>query len=303
MKETKKILILGGSGYVGRHLFKRLGAQRAVATYHNKFLEGGVRFDSLTMELSQIVTDPSAISHAVILLGDIYPHSCAADPQKSNKLNIESIQRIIDDLTKWNIKPIFASSEYLFDGAKGYYREDDPPSPILLYGKQKLAIENYLQARAGDNHVVLRVSKVVGSELDDRTLFSNWLDAIGKTYTIKCAQEQVFSPIYVHDVVEGILRVIEQDCRGLFHLTGPQAFYRLDLLKMLLECVGKYSPVNIKIVPCSIQDFTLLEKHPVNVSMVPDKLVRVTGLKLTDMKTVCEKIVRSKYETAVEKYH
>ena len=144
MKEAKKILILGGSGYVGRHLFKKLGAQRAIATYHNRFLEGGVHFDSLNMNLSQIVKDASDISHAVILLGDIYPHSCAVDPQKSNKLNIASIQKIIDDLTKWNIKSIFASSEYLFDGEKGYYREDDPPTPILLYGKQKLAIENYL---------------------------------------------------------------------------------------------------------------------------------------------------------------
>lgn len=291
----KKILLLGGSSYIGRHLLARLSPQKVIATYYKTPIDNGIYFDSVSMSLSEVIEDPQEISHAVILLGESNPETCAADIARSKALNVESIKRIIDYLKEWQIKPIFTSSEFVFDGKKGNYIESDPINPILIYGKQKVEIERYLQ-KVCDDYAILRLSKVFGSQLGDGTIFANWLTAIEKNHTIKCSQDQIFSPVYIDDVVEGIVRVFENNCKGIFHLSGRKSFARIELLEMLLTYINKYSSANIKVMPCSIHDFELREKRPLNISMIPDKLIKSTGMKLSDVEYICEKIVRRKFQ-------
>jgi len=79
--------------------------------------------------------------------------------EKSKALNVDSIKRILNRLKEWEIKPIFASSEFVFDGKKGNYKETDEVNPILLYGKQKVAIEDYIQSQFKD-YLIFRLAKV-----------------------------------------------------------------------------------------------------------------------------------------------
>jgi dTDP-4-dehydrorhamnose reductase len=294
MPDRNKILILGGSSYVGRKLFEKLGSGRAIATYNNTPLSGGIRFDSLSMRLSEIVYKPETISHAIILLGDTNPETCAVDLSKSQALNVESIKKVIRDLNAWQIKPVFTSSEFVFNGVKGDYVETDPVNPILLYGKQKVEIEEYLQETCGD-YCILRLAKVFGAESGDGTLFTSWLNAIEQGQTIRCATDQIFSPIYREDVVNVLIRVTEMTCSGIFHLAGPKPFTRMELLEMLLKHVKVYADVKVDVVPCSILDFNLKEKRPLNVSMVPKKLENAINYKIGDVEDVCEYIVKQKY--------
>jgi len=289
----KKVLILGASSFVGRHLFSRLGADNAIGTYCANSIEGGLHFDSTSMKLTEIIDDHSGISCAVVLMGDTNPETCAADKQRSRKLNVESIKSILKYLKQWRIKPIFTSSEFVFDGEKGNYQESDTPRPILTYGRQKLEIEEYLEDNFKD-FAILRLSKVFGSDLGDRTIFSKWLDLIIKdsNVAIPCADDQVFSPIFVNDVVESIIRLIDRDSCGIFHLAGKMAFARIELLEMLLWQLNKYRRLKVKVIPRSIRDFNLLEKRPLDVSMRPEKLVKALGLRLSNTEDICQEIVK-----------
>jgi dTDP-4-dehydrorhamnose reductase len=288
--KRNKILILDGSSYIGGHLFDGLGVGRAVATYYRSPIENGTYFDSLSMDLSDVIQEPEKFSHAVVLIAIPGPDPCAADPAKSHALNVESIKRIIDYLNRWKIKPLFTSTESVFDGAKGNYEESDPPNPILTYGWQKVEIEDYLQ-RNCETSTIVRLAKVFGSERGDGTLFTSWLDAIERSETILCARDQIFSPIHVQDVVKGIIRLIELDCDGIYHLSNPKAYSRLQLLNILLDRVAERSPLGVKVVPCSIHDFDLLEKRPLNVSMNPGKLIKSTGIRINAVETVVQDIV------------
>lgn len=281
-------LILGGSSYVGQHLWTTLGTDKAIPAYYSQPIHGGVYFDSLSMNLADIIEMPEAISHAVILLGDTNPETCAADITKSRALNVDSIKRILEYLKSWRIKPVFISSEFVFDGTKGNYVESDPVNPILVYGRQKVEIERYLQDRF-DEFIVVRLAKVFGAQRGDGTLFMNWLNDIEQCRIIYCARDQVFSPIYIDDAVAAIIRLIESDCNGTFHLSGHRPFSRLGLLNILLAYVGEQTEV----IPCSIHDFGLAEKRPLNVSMRPDKLVRITGLQIGDVERHCKNIARA----------
>ena len=290
MSNSKRILILGASSYVGGHLFRSLGSSRALATYNSTPINGGVRYNSLNMKLADIIDQPDDFSHAVILLGDTQPDSCFSDKDRSDALNIESVISVFGQLVALNIKPVFTSSEFVFDGDKGNYIETDGAGPILLYGHQKLAAEKYLEGMYIP-YSILRLAKVFGETLGDNTLFTGWLNNIKPDSNLKCATDQAFSPVFVGDVVKALNAAVDQDIEGTFHLSGNQRFTRLELLEMLLiqmKAFMEKSDINIE--RCSIHDFNLPEKRPLDVSMIADKLVAETGLQFVDIEQKCSQI-------------
>lgn len=289
--EPRKILILGACGFIGRHLFAKLGPERAIATYYPSPIPHGVYFDALTMKLSDIFTSPAQISHAVILIAIPNMEQCVRDPRKSHAINVECIQSILRELKSWGIKPIFTSTESVWDGTRGGYVEDDPVNPILLYGKHKVEVERYMQ-REMEDYLILRVAKVYGTEPDDGTLFTSWLKLLRNNQPAYVATDQTFSPIFVEDVVEGILSGIQHDCRGIFHLSNHRPYSRAELFQMLSGHLHEHMEIRSPVLYQSIHDFKhLLEKRPLNVSMKPDKLVEATGLRIRDAEELCQRIV------------
>ena len=246
------------------------------------------------MRILKVLKEPEAISHAVILLGDTNPETCSLDIRKSHKLNVDSIKNLIDDLRSLNIKPLFTSSEFVFNGVKGNYIETDPVSPILVYGEQKVEIEKYIQETCKD-YIIFRLAKVYGNRLDDGTLFTSWIKSIESGKAIRCAEDQIFSPIFISDVVEIIVDAVKRDIQGVFNLAGPKGYKRIELLNVLLCEMKKYSEKNVEILPCSIHDFNLSEKRPVDISLDPSKLVKKIGFQLTASEEVCASIIENRY--------
>ncbi|MBF0319226.1 MAG: sugar nucleotide-binding protein [Nitrospirae bacterium] len=296
-----KTLILDASSYIGGHLFARLGTERAVATYYRNPVGNVVYFDALSMSLSEVVKKTQDITHAVILIGDTKPDSCASDIRKSHALNVESIISIIKFLKERHIKPVFTSTESVFDGIKGSYVETDEVNPILLYGRQKLEIERYLQDYTVD-FTILRLSKVYGVSPGDGTIFTSWLEQIQRNETILCSYDQVYSPIYVEDVVDGIIKAIDTGAGGIFHLSGNKPYKRIEMLEMLLSIASEFILQPVNVVRCSINDFGLLEKRPLNVSMVNDKIVKAMGLVPSDARELCSGMIKKFYTNGAMEY-
>lgn len=300
MSAEKKVLILGGSSFIGKRLSEKLGPKRAIATYNSKAIANAVKFDALTMNVSDIFKAHPDISHAVILLWGTDMERCAQDTEWSKALNIESIKRIIDSLNEKRVVPVFTSTDYVFDGDKGDYTEEDRPNPIFTYGRQKAEMERYVQQKS-DSYIVLRLSKVVGDQYGDGSLFINWLSMIVQgTPTIRCASDQTFSPVYVDDVVSGILATIEKGGNGIYHLGGPAKFKRIKLLEMLLKGIREYKSIEVGIESCSIHDFPTTEKMPVDTSLKSDKIIKAFGLQFTDMEEVCRMAVDKYFERSNE---
>ena len=263
-------MVLGGSGFVGKHLLARLAPGRYSATFSAHPVPGAVKFDCTAMRLSAAVGDLSQYDQALLLLGDTEPNSCARDPERSRAVNVDGIKTLIDDLVAAGVRPIFISSEFVFDGRKGQYLETDPPTPILLYGQQKLEIERYLESATQD-FAVLRLAKIYGGEVGDGTLFTNWLPVIESGGRMKCASDQIFSPIHVDDVVDALLLAAASKIRGIFHVGGPQGLSRMQCLQALLTQSRRLRAVDLQAEPCRINDFDFPETRPVDVSMRIDK--------------------------------
>lgn len=288
----QKLLILGASSFVGRHLLARLNPANVIATYNNRPIPGGVRFDSVSMQLNEIVHDPALVSHAVLLLGDTQPDSCFTDRERSQQVNVDSLRRVVDKLAYWKIPILFTSSEFVFDGKNGNYVESDNADPILLYGQQKLDMERHIRT-TDRSAAILRLAKVYGETPGDKTLFSSWLPILLRDEVMRAAADQLFSPVFVGDVVDAILTIIERKIHGVYHAAGPVGASRLEFLTMLRSIAAQYLSVRATIAPCSIHDFKLPERRPEDVTMRPDKLIAATGLVLRKPENSCLNLVKS----------
>ena len=282
-------LVIGASGFIGRHLYARLGRERAIASYCQHPIAGGVYFDASQMRLSEkFLQGNHGIASAFLLGGIGKLDDCARDPKGTARVNVDGIKRMIDDLETAGVKIIFTSSDAVFDGTRGQWTENDPPKPILTYGKQKVAVENYLIEK-DSTWVIARLSKVVGSEPGVHNLIGEWLEDIEAGRTLKCARDQIFSPIAVEDVVTALIRLAEGPFTGIFNVCGPRSMSRLDLLNMLKNEIQHYKNIEVKIVPCSIKDFSFMEERPLDLSMSPQKLYSALGTTFEDMGSVCRR--------------
>ena len=131
-----RLLIVGGSSFIGRHLMTAFGG-RTVGTS----IRGGNQlhsFDLASDDLTPILTSLGPFSHAMLLGAVATPDACFEDPDHSRRVNVDGMIRGIKTLQKFNIKPIFTSTEAVFDGQVGPYTETDIPKPIVAYGQQNV---------------------------------------------------------------------------------------------------------------------------------------------------------------------
>lgn len=294
MMDNKKILILGASGFVGGHMFHELGPERAIAAVYKSVVANSLYFDVLTMNLADVIEDPAEIGHAMVFFGETHPDVCAADPDSSQRLNVDCTKRVVDQLHEWGIPLTFTSSEFVFDGSHGCNVESDPVNPINLYGRQKLEIEQHLESIGGE-WTVMRLGKVFGSDGANAKLFNGWIDAVEANAPVRIASDQIFSPIHVNDVVNGCWSAAQKGARGLYHLCSTRPYSRLELFEMLVDELRNYRDVEVELETCSIDDFNLPEPRPKDCSMLPDKVVAAIGLEITPIETICREIVGSHF--------
>lgn len=292
MEDRSKILILGAGCAIGQRLQAALGPQRTLATYRRRSVPEGLYFELPGMELSEIIDRPSRFSHAVILLAETDPDTCFRNRADAEAINVDGIRRIIDWSLDHGIVPVFTSSRSVFDGEKGDYVESDPARPITEYGRQKLRVERYLED-AGAPFTILRLSSVVGIEPGDGTLFTNWLPALDRGDTIRCAQDQRFSPVFIDDVIAALVATVEQDLRGTFHVAGPAGMTRLEMLQLLIGEMRRHGPCDVTVDACDLDEFPTLERRPLDTTMRADKLTAATGLRFRHPTDICAEICAS----------
>jgi len=282
-----KILILGGSSKVGLHLIDVMKNEDILYTYNNTEISGGLKFDALSMSVDQIC-NLNEIKTAVILLGDTNPDSCLEDSLASEKINVESIKKIIDSLANHQIKVIFSSSEHVYGGDSSNNKESNA-DPILLYGKQKIIIENYIEKYI-TNYAILRLGKIYGTRAGDGTLFTSWYQEIKTGLNdMICSYDQYFSPIHYNDVSRVIKYVAHSKTQGIYNLGGPLNASRLDFLKIFLD---EYGNNDLNIITCSIDSFKLKEKRPKDVSMDSSRIIHETQFILKQPRDACREIIK-----------
>ena len=300
MKEIQRLLVLGGSGFVGSALVREWKPRPYLATYWHRPFPNGVRFDVSTERLAdRLLLRGHGFTHAVLAQGMTNLEQCALMPNDSAATNVTGTLRAIDDLVDAGVHPIFLSSDAVFDGSPGLRTENDSPSPILAYGKDKLIVEQYLQNLSGF-WTTLRLTKVVAGISDNRNLLSQWLTSVENGQLIRCATDQLLTPVDLQYVIQAIIYVIETHSTGLFQVSGSEAVSRYDLLQKLLQYVPEHVRRRTLVQKCVIREINFRGLLPQNCTLANAKFTSLSGILPRPLNEVCAELCDNVYSVIEE---
>jgi dTDP-4-dehydrorhamnose reductase len=139
------------------------------------------------------------------------------------------------------------------------------------------------------------LAKVVAVVSGTNHMVGEWFNRLESGTEIRCARDQVLSPLAVDDAVTEFIRLAESGRSGVFHVCGPRPITRLDLLQLLVKEITCYRELQPKITPCSLRDFNFAEPRPLDTSMSPRKLYAALGRHFDDPREICRKAAAARY--------
>lgn len=239
------VLVTGISGFIGGHVWGLLSERDDVWGIHGATGTVPLKPDrQLGIDLSSpgtlagIVEDirPDVILHmAAIARPDVARrHSLLAW-----KVNNASTRELAKTAASIGARLVFVSTDQVFDGTKGNYREGDPPQPVNIYGETKKAAERVVLSNV-DNSVVVRINNTFGPPRYRGGSFSEWiLNRESRGETISLFVDQYRSPIDVITVSKALIELLDHSFTGILHIAGSNRISRVKFGKMLLQHLGR----------------------------------------------------------------
>ncbi len=273
-----KILVTGANGFLGYYLVRCLLAMKhtVIATGKGECrlpFTGESNFIYAAMDF----TDPFAVHdvfekfqpETVVHAGAMTKaDECEQEQWQAYHVNVEGTVTTLMNAAEQKSFFVFISTDFVFDGEQGMYKEDDPTAPVNYYGKTKLEAEEAVREYEHD-WAIVRTVMVYGKPILSR---SNILNVVkeklekGETYNV--FDDQVRTPTYVEDLAEGITRIIEKKAKGVYHLCGTDI---LTPYEMACKTAGFLGLDKTLIHRVSAADFSQPAKRPARTGLVIDK--------------------------------
>ena len=279
--ETKecpvKLLVTGASGLLGSKIIQlatKKGFQ-VYSAYHQNLPKQGtpVQFDisrKNCVEKAFKKIRPDIVVHAAALT---HVDRCETQKELAWRINVQGTENIVKSCEQHQSYLTYVSTDYVFNGEKGNYRETDLPTPINYYGTTKLKGEEYVQNLTQGN-CIARTSVVYGSiPATGKTNFALWLlDKLRRDEEVRIVTDQTNSPTLNTNLADMILEIVERRLMGIYHLAGRTALSRFDFAKTL---AAEFS-LNTKLIkPATSREISWTARRPHNSSLNVTKATRV----------------------------
>jgi dTDP-4-dehydrorhamnose reductase len=236
----RKVLVTGASGYIGSNLRKCLAAKgydvygltsksvQEAKMHRVDLTDAGKLFEVF------VSVKPDVVIHAAGLSS---LSECERNPELAMRVNVETTKSIIAALNKTGrtVKLVFLSSDYVFDGERGNYKEDDEVNPHTVYGKTKALSEADIKEHLED-YVICRTANVYGR---GGNFFSFVLGALERNEPVEVFDDAFFTPTYIGYLLDSLRALIELDFKGVIHVAGRERLSRYDFALKMAETLGK----------------------------------------------------------------
>ena len=221
-----RILIVGASGFIGRYVSRRLKETSA----HDVYDAGRTRLSGDAITWQQVeLTDITSLERAFqAARPDVALHLAAMadvgtaerERERATAINTTATASIARLCERQGARLVFVSTEYVFDGRRGYYREDNEPGPTTHYGQTKWEAERAVMELAS-RWSILRTSIVYGWPDPGKRNFAPWLiQRLLSGLSYQAPTNVYRSPIYLGDLADGISRLVEGEFPGIHHVAG-----------------------------------------------------------------------------------
>lgn len=295
-----KTAVIGATGFIGKFFFAahRRIHRDCMGTSRDTGREDMSYLDLFSPEIAPLKLAKSGHQAALILAGIAKLAACEKEKKLTRKINVDGTLDFVQHLVDEGIKPIFFSSDNVFDGVTGLYDEESLPNPLNEYGRQKAEVESRMkEICTKGNYLIVRISKVFSLDKGDGTLFDEMASILKSGGLVRAAYDQIFSPIFVLDLVKLVTILQMKGVTGVININSPEIWSRYDLALALAQCMGVSSD---RIEKISLTDLREGFSRSKNTTMKTDKLLRGTGYKFTPMMRYIERIAESWKESHVE---
>jgi len=279
-----KILITGANGFIGYYLVEQLLSKKytVIATGKGECrlpFTHDLNFQWLTMDF----TDPFSIHDVfenikpdvVVHAGAISkPDECEMDQMKAYLVNVEGTVQLLINSTDLKSYFIFLSTDFVFDGERGMYIEDDTPRPVNYYGRTKLEAEEAVKEYEHDWAIVRTVLVYGKNHSGHNNLLKIVREKLEKGEEYNVFDDQVRTPTYVEDLAKGIVSIIEKKATGIFHLSGKDILTPYQMAIKTAEQLMLDSSVIKKVTAAS---FSQPAARPLKTGFIIDKARKELG--------------------------
>ena len=281
-----KTLVLGGSGFVGFYIARYFNA--VSTSSHQK--EGYVKLDITDKE--EVIETLNKIKPELVInsaaMADV--DLCEKERDNAMLVNGNAVEWLSSASKEIGAKFVQISTDYVFDGLTGNYKEEDTPNPINEYGKSKLVGEkNALK----NNGIILRIEMPYGFNIakNKNVFFESVVRNLREGKAVNAATDQIISPTFVEDIPKAIEILVEKGAKGIFHLASKEHFSRFEFVNIIADI---FNLDKTAVKPVKLEDFKMLAKRPKNTFLNIDKIS-----KFYEIRTIKENLEKIKNETPI----
>ncbi|MFQ5941177.1 MAG: dTDP-4-dehydrorhamnose reductase [Nitrososphaerales archaeon] len=291
MANKKTLLLIGVSGLTGYKLGKRAGSKYSLyGTYNYRSL----MLDSCELSKLDITKEEEAANFIGLVKPDLVVNTaalhnvdyCETHREEAFKINVDAVRNLALIVNKIGARLIHISTDFVFDGRKGHYTENDKPSPLSYYALTKL--EGEKAAQEAISYAVIRPSVVYGwtpletaqtkSSSGKPMNFGLWcVTKLSKKEEIKALTDQYTSPTLADNLADVIIALAESEMNGTYHASGLSCLNRYDFVRKLAEVMG-FSPSLVK--PITSDQFAQIAPRPKNSCLDCGKVAKELDTKL-----------------------
>jgi dTDP-4-dehydrorhamnose reductase len=256
-----KLLITGGSGFVGKNLANSFAPHCSVATTYFQHPTGpeavGQSFRLDVTDAKQVVSlfervKPDVVIHAA---GNKDVRFCEDHPHDAHRINAEGTQNVARACHDFGASMIYLSTDLVFDCARGDYKEDELPQPALAYGRSKLEGERFALQELKDV-AICRSGGIYGKA----SPLLSWLSAeLEGGRTVDCFVDVFNTPTYVENLAEMMMAIIRERLTGVFHTVGRERVSRFEFFQSYAGTFGLDGDVLSPVSIASIKDRLFLQ--------------------------------------------
>lgn len=296
MPEKAKMLVIGGSGFIGARLVASAtdAGYEVAYTYLNHSLQlplkgYRVALDQVTPELQDCLTE---FQPQVVVYSAVPPFVYANGEELHRQVSVEGVERTLHLLKQSApaARFVYLSTNMVFGGGRGLYSELDLPDPelrhdpyraygITKYAGEQVALENWADT------IVARTSVVYGRDLNSKLYprVAAMVETLQAGKELVRFRDRYITPTLVDNLVEALLEVVKPDFtyRGVLHLAGSERLTDYDFAVYLAQCLG----IDTGLVKSeSIADAPVMASSPRDQSIAVDFTQSLLRTRLLDVK-------------------
>jgi len=271
MLRRERIAITGSSGLLGNEVAKLAKRDYEVISLHNTKT---IYSDSVQLDITgtqRVLEFFSGLKPDVVIhtASQTNVDRCETEKENAWNINVVGTRNIAKACKRTRAKLIYISTDYVFDGEKGNYREQDTPNPINYYGTTKLEGEKQV-AQYCQNYAILRTSVLYGWHPWKQN-FATWtISQLRQNKQIAVVEDHYNTPTLASNLAEMAMEFIEKDLQGLYHSSGSERISRFAFAQQIAKTF-ELNPQLIK--PIKMSQLTAwIAKRPRDSSLNTEKI-------------------------------